>query len=229
MGSYRRSNTSGRTGPIGEPGPPQPVKPELVDLGLPSGTLWARSNLGAIDETARGLFFSWGNKEGHEVGDGYEFSDPNYALTPGSKISGDITWVDDPVFAVYGGNWSMASRDLFSELLAHTSSEWVRDYKGSGVNGRLLTSLVNEEQLFFPASGFMDGLELTEDTREHLSWLSTYDRMNSSYRLFMSSSQVSMAARARFRGLSIRPIVRGSLPPVVPPSSFQSLNFDEDE
>lgn len=229
MGRYRRSNPSGFPGPVGEPVPPSPDLPELVDLGLPSGTLWARTNLGALDETARGLYYSWGNKEGHAVGDGYEFSDANYQLSPGYKISGDITWVDDPVFAIYGGNWSMASRDHFSELIAHTSSEWVRDYKGSGVNGRLITSLVNEEQLFFPASGYIEGLELTEDSREHLSWLSSFSSMSSAYRLIMTSNQVSMSARGRFRGLSIRPIVRGSLPPVVSTPSFQSLNLSEDE
>ena len=33
---------------------------EYVDLGLPSGTKWARCNVGADKETDCGLYFSWG-------------------------------------------------------------------------------------------------------------------------------------------------------------------------
>lgn len=37
---------------------------EYVDLGLPSGTLWAKTNVGAESEEDYGLYFSWGSKEG---------------------------------------------------------------------------------------------------------------------------------------------------------------------
>lgn len=39
--------------------------PEMVDLGLPSGLLWAKWNIGAKQETDYGLFFKWGETEGH--------------------------------------------------------------------------------------------------------------------------------------------------------------------
>jgi hypothetical protein len=37
---------------------------EYVDLGLPSGTLWAKCNVGAKTETDTGLYFTWGETEG---------------------------------------------------------------------------------------------------------------------------------------------------------------------
>ena len=38
-----------------------PKRLEFVDLGLPSGTLWATRNLGAETPEDYGYYFSWGN------------------------------------------------------------------------------------------------------------------------------------------------------------------------
>ena len=32
---------------------------EYIDLGLPSGNLWAKCNLGATTEDEAGLYFAW--------------------------------------------------------------------------------------------------------------------------------------------------------------------------
>lgn len=191
--------------------------------------MWARSNLGSLDETARGLYYSWGNKEGHVFGEGYNFDQLSYQLTPGFKLSGDITWVDDPVFAVYGGNWSMPSRYHVDELLSHTGSQWVTDYKGSGVNGRLLTSLVNGETLFFPVTGYLIDLRFVDGSIRCVSATSTFVDVENAVRLSMTASTVSLLELRRSSGLPIRPIVRGPLPPVVNHSILQSLNLIEDE
>jgi hypothetical protein len=46
-----------------------PTKPKLeykmVDLGLPSGLLWADRNVGAISEYDYGLYFQWGDTKGY--------------------------------------------------------------------------------------------------------------------------------------------------------------------
>lgn len=36
----------------------------LVDLGLPSGTLWADRNIGAASPEDAGLYFQWGDTQG---------------------------------------------------------------------------------------------------------------------------------------------------------------------
>lgn len=46
---------------------------EYVDLGLPSGLLWAKYNIGANSEEEAGLYFQWGDIQGYtaeQVGDG---------------------------------------------------------------------------------------------------------------------------------------------------------------
>ena len=43
-----------------------------VDLDLPSGTLWATTNIGASSETDSGLYFQWGDTQGYnasQIGD----------------------------------------------------------------------------------------------------------------------------------------------------------------
>lgn len=63
-----------------EPQPPAPSEPdgiigghEYVDLGLPSGTLWATYNIGATTPYEGGFFFAWG-----EVEPRIDFSWENY-------------------------------------------------------------------------------------------------------------------------------------------------------
>lgn len=38
-------------------------EPNYIDLGLPSGTLWAECNVGANVETECGKFFAWNTKK----------------------------------------------------------------------------------------------------------------------------------------------------------------------
>lgn len=38
---------------------------EYVDLGLPSGTLWATCNVGASKPSDYGLYFQWGDTIGY--------------------------------------------------------------------------------------------------------------------------------------------------------------------
>ena len=44
---------------------PLPAPPEMVDLGLPSGTLWATCNIGAYCPEDYGDYFAWGETLGY--------------------------------------------------------------------------------------------------------------------------------------------------------------------
>lgn len=55
-----------------------------VDLGLPSGTLWAECNVGAENKQDYGLYFAWGETVGYANGEEHDFSWANYKwMTPG--------------------------------------------------------------------------------------------------------------------------------------------------
>ena len=52
-----------------------------------------------------------------------------------------------------GGKWHMPTDEQIRELIKNTENIWVTDYNNSGANGRLFTSKINDEKLFFPACG----------------------------------------------------------------------------
>lgn len=58
------------------------VKHSFVDLGLPSGTLWATCNVGAENPEDAGLYFAWGENTGlvGDVSDGILFDWKSYLL-----------------------------------------------------------------------------------------------------------------------------------------------------
>lgn len=55
---------------------------EYVDLGLPSGTLWAKMNVGAESETDYGLYFAWGETQGYADASTKAFSWADYKFNP---------------------------------------------------------------------------------------------------------------------------------------------------
>ena len=70
------------------PQPPTPSEPdgiigghEYVDLGLPSGTLWATYNVGASSPYEKGQYFAWGETEPRE-----DFSWESYRFFEGHEV-----------------------------------------------------------------------------------------------------------------------------------------------
>lgn len=140
-----------------------------VDLGLTSGTLWATCNVGAASPTQYGKYFQWGDTVGYldteshdfswdtyKYGDGDDFTKYNtgingYGGTIDNKLTLDLS--DDAARANMGGDWRMPTLAQNDELCSETTNEWVTNYQGSGINGRLFTSKVNGNTLFIPASG----------------------------------------------------------------------------
>ena len=141
---------------------------EYVDLGLPSGTRWARCNVGANSETDYGLYFAFGETNGYNRftnGDrtfdrrNYKFSNKSfiynftkYNNTDGKKV---LDLCDDAAYIHMGGKWHIPTDEQIRELIKNTENTCVTDYNNSGTNGRLFTSKRNGEKLFFPACGLL--------------------------------------------------------------------------
>ena len=136
-----------------------------VDLGLPSGTKWAKMNVGANSETDYGLYFAWGETKGYTASqipsekkfnwDDYKFG----SQSPFSKYDNDgltkLELTDDAARANWGGDWHMPTKTQCEELFNtdYVTNEWVTNYQGSGISGRLFTSVNNGNTLFIPAAG----------------------------------------------------------------------------
>ena len=111
----------------------------MVDLGLPSGLKWADRNVGAASPEENGLYFDWGNTEGHAVDengnveDGYSFDSTTYASTSGGQYAGSTLDAEhDAATANMGGDWRMPTVDEIDELIAHT------DYYYIDLSGNIL-------------------------------------------------------------------------------------------
>ena len=51
----------------------------------------------------------------------------------------------------------MPTYDECQELIDNCDASWMDDYNGTGVAGRLFTSMVNGNSVFFPAAGLANG------------------------------------------------------------------------
>ena len=111
---------------------------EYIDLGLPSGTKWAKANVGAESETDAGLYFAWGETTGYtasQVGTDKNFSFDDYALTEDggstftkyNAIDGKTTLdlEDDAAHVNMGGDWHMPNMVQYIELFEETKNGFV--------------------------------------------------------------------------------------------------------
>ena len=130
----------------------------FIDLGLPSGTLWAATNVGAQKPTESGLYFSWADVQGYtaeQVGkdkqfsrDDYKFGDyPNF--TKYANTDEALNLEDDAANHYMGGSWHVPTPEQVEELINNTTSNWITQ---DDVNGRLFTSQ-NGKSIFMPAAG----------------------------------------------------------------------------
>jgi hypothetical protein len=99
---------------------------EGIDLGLPSGTIWADKNVGAETPQDNGLYFSWGNVDGHavengNVADGYLFVGATYSTTLGGQFTGSTLDAEhDAATANMGDGWRMPTSAETVELVQNT-------------------------------------------------------------------------------------------------------------
>ena len=129
---------------------------EYVDLGLPSGTKWAKHNVGAYSETDNGLYFPFGGIVGLDS-PYYEGNFDSHKLKFNGDIKATLHLDNDAAHIHMGGKWHMPTKEQFEELLdeKNTVSTWIYDYCIREVSGRLFRSRINNETLFIPANGFI--------------------------------------------------------------------------
>lgn len=150
-----------------EPQPPAPSEPdgiigghEYVDLGLPSGTLWATYNVGATSPYEKGLYFAWGEVEPREdfswesykLFEGYEADPNNGEWAVLENIGADICGTEyDAARYQWGNGWRLPNEQERYELcmLCWTNGSSVEN----GVRGIRLHG-PNEHSIFLPICGF---------------------------------------------------------------------------
>jgi len=196
---------------------PNPGTHDYVDLGLPSGLLWATMNVGASSPEEYGDHFAWG-----ETTTKSDYSWSAYKWCKGSyntltKYNTDISYgtvdnktvfdlSDDAARASWGGIWRMPTDEEWTELREKCTWTWTSQgghygSKGVGPNGN---------SIFIPAAGYRRGTSLLNAGAYGDYWSSSLNAASASYAWTVSffSGDVNRSNRYRANGLSVRPVCR---------------------
>ena len=183
---------------------------EYIDLGLPSGLLWATCNVGAENPEDYGDYFAWGEtttKSSYdEKNSATDCKDNSWLRTNGYlDPNGNLTMEYDVANANWGSTWRMPTKADMDELLENTTSTWTTR---NGVKGRLLTSKRNGQTIFLPAAGDRSNKSLYDDGAYGFYWTSTprEDYYYSSYYLYFNSDQCLIGWSNRHFGPAVRPV-----------------------
>ena len=140
----------------------------VVDLGLPSGNLWASCNIGANGPEERGLYFSWANVDGHAINESYAFTVSAYSVTRGYSLKQDI-YPDnlsyDAANVLLGSSYFIPSVSDFEELFNNTIQQWASI---NGVYGKFFYKIgtngqkVDDAYIFMPAMGSWSNNSIVE-------------------------------------------------------------------
>ncbi len=160
---------------------------EYVDLGLPSGTLWATTNVGAASPADYGDYFAWGETAPKTNYDWSTYKWCNGSETTLTKYctSSDYGTVDnktvleaadDAATANWGSAWRMPTHEEQQELLNGSYCTWTwtsqTNSKGETINGYEVKSASNGNTLFLPAAGFRGGTSMNDAGSEGTYWSS---------------------------------------------------------
>lgn len=193
---------------------------EFVDLGL--SVKWAKGNIckdssGSYyvgEPTDKGCYYSWGNIEGHNKGEGYNFNRATYNSTAGASLTADIASNDsahDAALACLGTGKRMPTKAEFDELKNNCNRTWVTSYNGVSVVGYVFKSIktgYTDKEIFIPASGNYYGTSLGNEDIRGYYWSSTsMDGGDNSYFLYFFNGNVYTSNFNRGQGMSVRAVM----------------------
>lgn len=177
-----------------------------VDLGLPSGTIWAGWNLGATSPEQAGYYYAWGElqeKSDYNL-DSYKYFDSFVGyINIGNDISNSKF---DVARQKWGMGWRMPTASEYYELINVCRWEWityrgVEGYKVIGPNGN---------SIFFPTTGIRVGTSLEGKGvfGNYWSSISKDENRESAVRFLIIREDEGYETSAYyvFTGMTIRPV-----------------------
>ena len=189
-----------------------------VDLGLPSGLLWATCNVGAEAPEDYGDYFAWGETTTKSTYNWITYQHCNASYNTLTKYCDDSSYgyngftdnlttllpEDDAATANWGGNWRMPTKAEFEELYNNTTNEWTTL---NGVNGMLFTAS-NGNSLFLPAAGWRDFSSLYGAGSGGDYWSSSLDSFGPCFAWYFFFYSVNCSVRDTYRSFAftVRPV-----------------------
>ncbi len=195
-----------------------------VDLGLPSGTLWATTNVGAVFPADYGDYFAWGETtpKSNYVWSTYKYGLDPYELTKYNWSSyygtvdnkTQLETSDDAATANWGNDWCMPTKTQQAELRNNIYTIWTRttqtNSKGESINGYRIVSKSNGNSIFLPATGCREGTSFELAGESGFYWSSSLcsdspDLASFMY-FFSDSGWMDWGDEDRCDGFSVRPV-----------------------
>ena len=201
-------------------------KVEYVDLGLPSGNLWAKCNLGASAPEAYGDYYAWGEvepkqeytKSNHKW---YKEGAPSQGFTKYNNEDGKLTLEDedDAVIQKIGNGWRTPTLADFREL---TNQKYTTIEKTTlnGVAGYQITSKKNKKSIFIPFAGFKNSekpqTRFISDDEEVAVCMTNLRRIDNmvynAWTFAFQNDRIGRYGKRRPDGISIRPVKGPGVP-----------------
>ena len=188
-----------------------------VDLGLPSGTLWADRNVGADSPEAYGDYFAWGETTTKSTYNWstYKWCQGDYDTmtkyctnsfygTVDNKTVLDLE--DDAAYVNMGAEWRMPTYDEQEELRNNCTWTWTTQ---NGTNGYKVTG-PNGNSIFLPAAGYRYDSHLSRAGSDGYYWSVSLHEVYPSYvvSLYFYSSEHYPQTYHRYYGQSVRAVAR---------------------
>lgn len=187
-----------------------------VDLGLPSGVLWASCNVGAISSEGCGDYFSWGETQLKSV---YNWStykyckgdydqlikycnNSNFGYNDYSDNLNTLQPRDDAARTNWGSGWRIPTIIEWMELYQNTTSIWETI---NGVKGRLFVA-PNGNSVFLPVTGFFWESRVYYSDFGYYWSSSLFSDPHTAYNFVITLDDYGISVSGRYNGLSIRPV-----------------------
>ena len=193
------------------------AKVNMVDLGLPSGTLWADRNVGADSPEAYGDYFAWGETTTKST---YNWS--TYKWCRGSsdtmtkyctkRYYGTVDNMtvldleDDAAYVNMGAEWRMPTYDEQEELRNNCTWTWTTQ---SGTEGYRVTG-PNGKSIFLPAAGGRSDSSLSYAGSNGYYWSASLveSSPDDAWSLYFNSSYHGAHYGNRYFGRTVRAVAR---------------------
>lgn len=188
-----------------------------VDLGLPSGTLWATCNIGASKPEELGNYYAWGETSTKSFYDKstYKYYDSENSRYTRYGTSGknadyilELLQNDDAAYINWGEGWFTPTAEDCMELVMNC------DEKQATIGGKKGYIFVgpNKKSIFIPMAGFFRnnsatpgwGFYLTRELRDQDGMMGPVKLLELQDRGW--TDDVSLSFGNRYDGYSVRPV-----------------------
>ena len=174
---------------------PDDHHPHMIDLGLPSGTLWSCCNIDADNPQDAGGYYAWGECEEKEYYDWNTYIHCDGTEETYHDIGSDIADTEyDVAHVKWGDGWQMPTEEQFQEFIDYTSSRSV-------VNGHIYVG-ANGGFVFFPEVKYKYREKLVDSLSPY--WTST--RYGNITARFFGSSWGRLGPISFEVGCPVRPV-----------------------